>query len=214
LTRHGETIWHAQNRYAGITDIDLTERGHEQALALANWAASAKLCAIWVSPMKRARQTAVPVVKSTGLAPNVDERLREIDFGRGEGLTASEMRERFGDAFDAFVADPVANQLPGGESPVDAAHRAVNCLRDIAARHAGGRVLIISHNTLTRLALCQMLEIPLSKYRTVFPSLANVALSEIGIQGNKTSLFSLNRMLQNGGDSSGDFNLLTSKPDR
>ena len=53
--------------------------------------------------------------------------------------------------------------------------------------HPGGRVLIVTHNTLIRVALCHLLGVPLSKYRTVFPSIDNGALSEIELQ-NRSSL--------------------------
>ncbi|NUT12685.1 MAG: histidine phosphatase family protein, partial [Nonomuraea sp.] len=49
LVRHGETVWHAENRYAGTSDVDLTERGRDQAAMLAAWAAEAGLAAVWSS---------------------------------------------------------------------------------------------------------------------------------------------------------------------
>ena len=58
LARHGETAWHAENRYAGRSDVALTPRGHEQAELLAGWAARAGLSAIWCSPLGRAHETA------------------------------------------------------------------------------------------------------------------------------------------------------------
>ena len=121
LVRHGETIWNAENRYAGSTDIPLSPRGLEQAEQLANWASSAGLAAIWVSPLLRARQTAAPSERVTGLAARVDSRLREIHFGQGEGLTNEEIRQSFPEAFAAFQSDPVAHHLPGGEDPRDVA---------------------------------------------------------------------------------------------
>ena len=60
LVRHGETIWHAENRYAGSSDIPLSPRGLEQAEQLAKWASRADLAAIWISPLRRARETAGP----------------------------------------------------------------------------------------------------------------------------------------------------------
>ena len=81
-----------------------------------------------------------------------------------------------------FEADPVVHHLPGGEDPREVALRAIECFREIATMHPGGRVLVVTHNTLIRVALCQLLGVPLSKYRTVFPTIANGALSEIGLQ--------------------------------
>ena len=67
LCRHGETVWHAENRYAGISDIDLTPRGHDQAAQLANWAQTAGLSAIYTSTLSRAQATAEASAKATGL---------------------------------------------------------------------------------------------------------------------------------------------------
>jgi broad specificity phosphatase PhoE len=54
LVRHGETVWHAENRYAGTTDVALTDHGREQARALGGWARDAGLSALWCSPLSRA----------------------------------------------------------------------------------------------------------------------------------------------------------------
>ena len=127
LIRHGETIWQAEHRYAGSIDIPLGPRGLEQAERLANWASSADLAAIWVSPLLRARETAAPSERMTGLTARVDSRLREIHFGRGEGLTDTEIKQSFPQAFAAFEADPAVHYLPGGEDPREVALRAIEC---------------------------------------------------------------------------------------
>ncbi len=196
LVRHGETIWHAENRYAGSTDIPLSQRGLEQAERLANWAAIADLAAIWVSPLLRTRETAAPSERATGIATRVDERLREIHFGKAEGLTNSEIQHSFPGAFAAFQADPVSHPLPDGEDPHDVVQRAIACLKDIQTTHPRGRVLVVTHNTVIRLALCQLLGVPLSKYRTAFPLIANGALSEIRLHDGKVSLLKLNSPLE------------------
>lgn len=192
LIRHGETIWNAENRYAGSTDIPLSPGGLEQAERLADWASSAGLAAIWMSPLLRARATAAPSERVTGLKARVDSRLREIHFGQGEGLTETEIRQSFPQAFAAFQSDPVAHPLPGGEDPWDVAERAVECFREVETMHPRGRVLVVTHNTLIRIALCHLLGVPLSKYRTVFLTIANGALSEIRVQDGHVSLLRFN----------------------
>ena len=87
LARHGETIWHAEHRYAGNSDVALTRHGLGQAAALGAWAVDAHLDAIVASPLSRARRSAAPAVETTGLALRLDNRLVEIDFGDAEGLT-------------------------------------------------------------------------------------------------------------------------------
>lgn len=183
LVRHGETIWHAENRYAGSSDIALTGRGREQAERLANWAEQAHLDALWVSPLRRARDTAAPVARATGLSARVDERLAELDFGQAEGLTRAEMNQRFPGAREAFEDDPVGHPLPGGEDPHRALARAIACLTDIVHAHPDGRVLVIGHVTLKRLLLCRMLGIPLRQYRNRFPAVRNCAITTVRWDG-------------------------------
>lgn len=192
LVRHGETIWNAEDRYAGSTDIPLSPRGLEQAEQLASWASSAKLDAIWVSPMRRARETVAPVERMTGITARVDPRLREIHFGQAEGLTDSELRQSFPQAFAAFQTDPVAHHLPGGEDPQDVARRAIECFDEIEKAHPRNRVLLVTHNTLIRIALCHLLGLPLSKYRSAFPVVATAALSEVRLHHGQGSLLKFN----------------------
>lgn len=192
LVRHGESLWHGENRYAGRTDIPLSPRGHEQAERLADWASSGRISAIWVSPLLRARQTAEPSERATGLTAVVDSRLEEIGFGQAEGLTWAEMQKSFPEALAAFEADPAADPLPGGENPRRAAERAIACFREIAGKHANGRVLVVTHKTLIRLSLCVLIGVPLSQYRGLFPSIVNGTLTEICIHGRATSLLGFN----------------------
>jgi broad specificity phosphatase PhoE len=195
LVRHGETVWHAENRYAGHSDVELTPRGGEQAELLAEWAAAAELDGIWCSSLRRARATAAAVARCTGLTPHVDPRLAELHFGRAEGLTTAEMRDHFPEALLAFQTDPVAHHLPGGEDPRAAIARAVAALRDVCAAHPEGRVLVVAHTTLIRLTLCELLGVRAGDYRRVFPFVRNVAITEIHLDQTGTALLQFNAPL-------------------
>jgi probable phosphoglycerate mutase len=192
LVRHGTTIWHAENRYAGVSDVALDPRGYTQAERLASWASEAGLAAVWSSPLSRARETASPAARAAGLELRIDERLREIDFGKIEGKTMAEAEQLFSEEMRRFRVDPAAYPMPGGEDPYKAAHRAVSALRDISASHPQGRVLVVAHNTLIRLTLCSLISIPLARYRTVFPAVRNGALTEIRLDHDSASLLQYN----------------------
>ncbi|AXK34009.1 histidine phosphatase family protein [Streptomyces armeniacus] len=197
LARHGQTVWHAENRYAGSSDIDLTPRGREQARQLGDWAAGmaarGELTAVLSSPLRRCRETAEPAAAATGRPLETDARLRELDFGRGEGLTRDEMRREFGAERAAFERDPGAVALPGGEDPEAAVARGLEALREVAASApGGGPVLVVAHNTLLRMCLCAMLGIPLSEYRRVLPVLGNCALTKVRRRADGWSLLSYN----------------------
>jgi broad specificity phosphatase PhoE len=196
LVRHGESIWHAENRYAGRSDILLTEHGSVEAALLGRWAQTANLDAIWVSQLRRSQDTAAPAVCETGLQPTVDTRLNELDFGQAEGMTSSEMEQRFPEARQAFLDNPADHPLPGGEDPYKAVERAMACLRDIEQRYPDGKVLVVMHSTLLRLVLCMLLDIPLRMYRTIFPAISNCALTEVRIHEQTVGLLRFNSPIE------------------
>ena len=134
LARHGETVWHEENRYAGRSDIALSPRGLEQAGMLAGWAGEAGLGAVWSSPLVRARETAAGAALAAGVPLELEPGLVEIDFGVAEGLTAAEMAASFPEERAAFVRDPVAHPLPGAEAPEGAARRGLAAIAAIAER--------------------------------------------------------------------------------
>ncbi|MFF4045282.1 histidine phosphatase family protein [Streptomyces chartreusis] len=193
LARHGQTVWHAENRYAGVSDVSLTDTGRAQADALGRWAAAHPVDAIWTSPLSRAVITADPACRALGLTPHREPGLRECDFGVLEGRTLAEFAAQDPAAAEAFRTDPVANPFPRAEDPSAAAERGAAALHRIAAAHPGERVLVVAHNTLLRLVLCTLLSIPAGEYRRVFPRLRNAAISELLVKSDgSAALLSLN----------------------
>lgn len=190
LARHGQTVWHAENRYAGSSDVALTPTGLAQADALARWAMSARVGAVVASDLSRAVLTARPAAAALGLEVAVDARLREVDFGRGEGLTGAEMRAGFPEARAAFLSAPATAPLPEGESGVDALGRAWPALERLAVGDDAD-VLVVMHSTLMRLVLCRVLGIDPDRYRSAFPTVRNVAITAVTL-GATPALHSYN----------------------
>jgi len=193
LVRHGETEWHAENRYAGSSEVGLTARGLRQADRLAEFLASEDEppVAVYCSPQERARRTAEPSARTLGLRIEIVAQLREVHFGAAEGRVLAELPPEM---VAAFRADPVGAAFPDAEPPALAAERGMRALREIAAAHADARrVLVVAHNTLLRLTLCALVGIPLRNYRAVFPRLDNTAVTEIEVDGERTALRLLNR---------------------
>lgn len=185
MARHGETVWHRENRYAGRTEVELSDAGREQAGRLAQWAKAAGIQRLYVSPQKRAIDTMRPVAEAVAIEPAIDPRLREVDFGVGEGMTRQEMERKIPDARRRFDEDPVGNPLPGGEDPRQALARgreALHAIVEDAARSSGPPplTLVVFHNTLIRLLLCDALGIDPSLYRKVFPRVDCATLLELG----------------------------------
>jgi 2,3-bisphosphoglycerate-dependent phosphoglycerate mutase len=182
LSRHGQTPWHAENRYCGSSDVGLTAVGEQQAARLADWAVAARPDAVVSSPMRRCRETAAPAAAATGAGdPVVVDELREVHFGIAEGRTLDEVEADHPGTVAAFRSDPVRHAFPDSEPPADAARRVAAVLRGLAASYPGDHLLVVAHNTALRLALCLLLGIDLSHYRRVFPRIDNGALTRLRV---------------------------------
>ena len=195
LARHGETVWHQENRYAGRSDIDLTDLGVEQSHRLAAWTKRVRPDVVVCSPLSRAIETARPSAESIGVPLRVIAELAEVDFGLAEGRTLHEMRELDPVMVQRFRDNPADNHFPGAEPPASAAARAAGALSQLASEYPGGVVLVVAHNTLLRLGICRILGLPVSRYRQVFPRLDNTSLTELSLPSDgsgRGSLLSLN----------------------
>jgi ribonuclease H / adenosylcobalamin/alpha-ribazole phosphatase len=165
LLRHGQTPMSVQKRYAGLSDVPLTEVGVQQAAAAGKRLASAGLSAIVTSPLVRAVRTADEVAAATGASVVADAGFRETDFGAWDGLTFAEVRERWPAELTAWLADP-AVAPPGGESFADVSTRVEGALRRVLAAHQGRTVLIVSHVTpIKTLVAAALLAPPPALYR-------------------------------------------------
>ncbi len=191
LARHGQTEWHAENRYVSRTDIALTEAGHAQARVLAHRVEREKVGLVLSSPLGRALLTAKPVAAARNLEPETDERLRELDFGEWEGRTLAEIREQDPESVKRFE-ESAEQGFPGGEPLHEGADRVLDVFADLSRSHAGATVLVVAHNTLLRLALCRMLGVELGQYRRLLPRVLNGALSEVRFDESGGALYSFN----------------------
>ncbi|SFL98664.1 bifunctional RNase H/acid phosphatase [Streptomyces pini] len=162
LLRHGETPLTPLKRFSGSggTDPELSATGLRQAEAAASaLAARGTVQHVVSSPLVRCRRTARAVADRLGLGVEVEHDLREADFGAWEGLTFAEVRERYPEDLDAWLASPEAAPT-GGESFASVIRR-VEAARDrILARHAGRTVLLVTHVTPVKVLACTALGAP------------------------------------------------------
>ncbi|MFI5629396.1 bifunctional RNase H/acid phosphatase [Streptomyces sp. NPDC051664] len=160
LLRHGETALTPEKRFSGSggSDPELSAAGRHQAERVAeSLAARGTIQEIISSPLRRCRETAATVGARLDLPVQIEDGLRETDFGAWEGLTFAEVRERYGPDLDAWLASTRTPPTGGGESFAEVARR-VSATRDrLTTRHAGRTVLLVTHvtpiKTLARLAL-------------------------------------------------------------
>ena len=165
LLRHGETPMSVQKRYAGRSDVPLTDTGVLQAAAAAKRLASAGIGVIVTSPLLRATQTAQEVAEVTGAPVVTDQGFRETDFGAWDGLTFAEVRQRWPAEVTTWLADP-AVAPPGGESLVEVGARVTEALHRVLAGHQQQTILIVSHVTpIKTLVAAALLAPPAALYR-------------------------------------------------
>jgi probable phosphoglycerate mutase len=146
VVRHGETRWNVEQRMQGHFDSPLTEAGLEQAAAIARrLAADPPFDLLVASDLGRAFDTARAIAAATGHHVRTDRRLRERNWGVGEGLTYEEIGRRYPDAFRPDHEVDPDYAVPGGESRRAFHARVVVAFEDLAAAHPAGRIVVVTH---------------------------------------------------------------------
>jgi len=173
LARHGQSDWNATRRWQGHADRPLTEKGREQARALAERLRHVELDAVYSSDLRRAADTAAAVSNEVIELPA----LREVDVGSWSGLTRAEAEERFPDGVARW-----REGFPGwedGESYEELTRRVLAAVLEIARRHEGGRVLVVSHGGPIRALHAAALGLDVHTYRRMRPVEPNARLSAV-----------------------------------
>jgi len=165
VVRHGATQLSAEDRFAGSTDVELSDEGRAQAAALGRRLHDGRLDAVYASPMSRARETASLASAGSNLPVNVLDGLREIGHGHWEGLTRRDVEQRFPEEYANWEADPFTFAPEGGESGLSVMARALPVLRRIVVANTGKTVAVVSHKATIRLVLCSLLGIDARGYR-------------------------------------------------
>ena len=155
LLRHGETALTAQKRFSGVhQDVRLSERGHRQAhQAAASFAQRGTIEAIVSSPLTRSRETADRAAAALGLPVEIDDDLRECDFGEWEGLTFAEVQRQWPDELAAWLASTETAPAKG-ESIAEVAARVRRARDRLIRRYPGRTVLVVSHVTPIKQLVC------------------------------------------------------------
>ncbi len=147
ITRHGQTNFNKENKVCGLSNVDLNKIGNDQAEKLKEKIKNKniKFDQIYVSPLKRAKQTVYPIENLLNKKAIEDNRLREFNFGDKEACAIDDIdfRKRRNDPFIHF---------PNGESMLKAASRVYSFLDEIIKKsNTNDKILIVSHKTTSKL---------------------------------------------------------------
>lgn len=165
LIRNGATVLTAEDRFAGSTDVDLSNIGRAQAESLAQRLADDQVKAVYASPLKRTLETAAIIGRPHGLTPILRDGLREIDHGRWEELRRVDVEAQFADEYAAWEEDPYIFAPAGGESGIAVLARAMPVIREIVLQHNGENVVVVSHKATIRLIISSLLGFDARGYR-------------------------------------------------
>jgi broad specificity phosphatase PhoE len=179
LWRHGQTVWNAERRFQGQSDIPLNETGQAQAERAARLLASLRPELIVSSDLSRAASTAAALSRVTGLEVTPDKDLRERHGGGWEGLNDAEIRAR-------YPAEHASWSPPDGEPSAVVAERVAGALQRIADRladnerdGASGLAVVVSHGAALRLGMSRFLGLPEELFNVLGP-LDNCSWSVLG----------------------------------
>jgi len=190
LIRHGETIWNQERRCQGFTDVPLSERGAEQAKALALALKTLPLAAIYCSDLIRAKKTAEIIAEPHRILIRPEARLREMNQGVLEGQNLEGLLSGHPELLKKWMQEPAEVEMPEGESLRSVQARAWNALQDIVKRHPEETVAVISHNLACLGIICQAINLDLNHFRRL--RIENASISELYFTSHGPVLIRLN----------------------
>jgi broad specificity phosphatase PhoE len=192
LVRHGETDWNNEGRWQGHADRPLNEAGRTQALVLAESLAGRQIDAVYSSDLVRAHATARIVADQLGLPVELDAGLREVDVGEWSGRAHDDLERSDPEGFRRWREGGKGWQ--GGESYEQMGERVVATVLEIAERHPGGTILIVSHGGSIRAcrATAAGLEYAASRVAAI-GSTGNCEVVELSVADGRLAARSLGR---------------------
>lgn len=164
LVRHGQTEWNLSRRTQGQHDSPLTDRGIQQAKLGGRALAKYRIDNFYCSDSGRAVQTAKQMIQENPELPSYkpDSRLRELNYGKWEGMKIDEIRLRYSEHYQILVNDPVSFIPPEGESFTDMQKRFKSFIDSIET-NGNTTCLVVSHSELLRVGVITLLERPLNE---------------------------------------------------
>jgi broad specificity phosphatase PhoE len=180
LLRHGEVETRYHRVFGGRIDMELSERGTQQADRLAHWLARHPLDAVYASPMRRVQLTLEPFRRHFPGEVTVLPGLREVDFGDWTGLGWDEVQHRFGVSAYDWLHLLERNHVAGAEALPAYQERISQCLDVILREQAGKSVAVFCHGGVIRMALAILLKQPLSFFEHIEVDYASATWLNLG----------------------------------
>lgn len=178
LIRHTQAEGNLYRMMQGHWDGGITELGKKQIAALAERLRYEKIDAVYSSDMYRTRMTAGALTKYHNIPLNIDPRLREINMGSWEAKFFGNICHDFPEEAALFVSKPQFWQAEGSENYEHVSKRAFPALKEIAEKHEGQAVAVVSHGVTIRCILSAALNISLENPEEL-PICKNTSVSKL-----------------------------------
>ena len=180
LVRHGQTAWNREEVFRGRADIPLNETGRKEALLTGECLKKVKASAIYSSPLSRAVETAEAISRYQGKEVLISDGLIDIDFGRWQGVSHEEVKERFGDLYRQWKDSPHLVKFPGGESLEDVRKRVLRGIDEILPDHGDETLVMVSHRVVNKTLLCGLLGLDNSHFWQIGQDTGCINILEFG----------------------------------
>ena len=203
LVRHGQTNWNILGKTQGHGDSNLTKKGREQAIQLADSMIKYPIDYIYSSELGRAIETAQIIGDKLNLDVVSTPALKEMGFGKWEGLLIKEIQEHYSDIYKTWRNEPHLAQIPEGETLHIIKERTDKFLKEINDKYDGKHIVLVTHSVTARVILLSLLNSSLENIYKI--SQSNTALNIIEfrdygpvvIKMNDTSHIKTNQKIEN-----------------
>ena len=154
FVRHGETVLTPTRKFSGTGSLDpeLMQEGLDQAELVAEEAVKLGADVLIASPLKRTKQTAEAISRTTGLDIIFDQSWYELSFGDWDGKSIEEVKAEDPDAYQAWL-NSTAYAPGGGESYDEASVRIEEALEKLVAEYPGKKIIVVTHNGVIKTAI-------------------------------------------------------------
>lgn len=188
LIRHGITDWGQEAKYCGISDIDLNEKGEQQARYLSQRLKKLNIHRVYCSDVKRALNFAK--LTFNGISIIKRSEFCEMNFGIFEGLTYQEILSRYKDIYDKWLNDPVDVTIPQGENLRNLEKRVCNTFFKILKQNNNKTIAIVTHAGPIKVILNKILNLDLKNTLSIRQDFACINIIQFTKQ--KIKILSLN----------------------
>ena len=180
LIRHGQTAWNREEVFRGRADIPLNETGRKEALLTGEYLKGVKMDSVCSSSLSRAVETAEAIARCQDREVQILDGLIDIDFGRWQGVSHEEVREKYGELYRQWKDTPHLVRFPGGESLEEVRERSLRAIHEAILNHAEETLVMVSHRVVNKIVLCGLLGLDNSHFWQIGQDTGCINILEFG----------------------------------